>query len=128
MYKDIKKAMLFILAGCVGAATNFILYIFFFKVLGIWYIYASITSYILAAFVGFSMQKYLTFKNTSTTNIHKQVIRYFFFSSLNLVINILLLSFFVEILSIDKVLAKMLTLGTIAIWSYFVYKKYVFAK
>lgn len=124
--KHMKKTILFVVAGGMGALTNLIIYVILLQLFGVWYIYASIISFVLAAFAGFCFQKYITFNGTSKGNIKKQIVFYFIFAIVNLVLNIIILSFFVEILKIDTIIAKVLTLGTLAIWSYFIYKKYIF--
>lgn len=123
---DIKKTMLFIFAGSMGAITSLLIYAILLKVLGVWYLYASIIAFILASFAGFCFQKYITFKDVSKGNIKKQIFYYFIFAGFNLILNIIILSFFVEFLKIDSLIAKILTLGIIAVWSYFIYQKYIY--
>ena len=124
--KHFKKTILFVVAGGMGAFTNLIIYIVLLQLLGMWYLYASIISFVLASFAGFCFQKYITFRDSSGNNIKKQILFYFVFALLNLLLNVIILSFFVEVLMVDTILAKVLTLGIIAIWSYFVYQKYIF--
>lgn len=123
---DFKKTILFVIAGGMGALTSLIIYTILLQFLGVWYLYASIISFVLASFAGFCFQRYITFRGNSKNGIRKQVVYYFSLSLLNLVLNVLILSFFVEILVIDKIIAKVLTLGIVAIWSYFIYQKYIF--
>lgn len=122
---DYKKTILFVIAGGMGALTSLIIYTILLQ-LGVWYIYASIIAFILASFAGFYFQRCITFRGNSKNSIRKQIVYYFTLSLLNLILNVFILSFFVEILAVDKIIAKVLTLGTVAIWSYFIYQKYIF--
>lgn len=126
MQVQIHKIMRYLFTGGVGAGVNFIIYFILLRFLGLWYILASIISFLLSLLVGFYLQKHFTFRNFSVDNTKKQMLLYYLFSFLNLIINIILLYFFVEIVKVDQVFAKVLTLGILAIWSYFVYQKYIF--
>lgn len=123
---DIYKLARYMIAGGLGAGINFVIYFILLRVFNVWYILASIISFVLAIFAGFFLQKYMTFRNTDKSKIRKQIIYYYTFSIINLVINVLLLSLFVEILNMDQVLAKVLSLGLLAIWSYFIYQRVIF--
>jgi putative flippase GtrA len=126
--KKIYKAILFILAGGTAALSNLVLFYIFLNWFHVWYLLASITSFVLSVFVGFYLQKYITFQNTSKSETKKQAILFFLVSMVNLGINILLMLFFVEILHIDKMLSKVFTLAILACWNFFVYEKFVFNK
>lgn len=123
---NIKKTALFVFAGGMGALTSLIIYTLLLQYLGIWYLYASIISFVVASFAGFCFQRFITFRGSSQNSIRKQVLYYFILNTCNLVINVLLLAFFVEIVTLDKILSKVLTLGIIAIWSYFIYQRFIF--
>lgn len=120
------KIIRYLFSGCVGAGVNFLIYILLFKVFGVWYLWASIIAFGLSLFVGFQMQKRFTFRNFDKEGAKKQLLYYYILSSINLVINVAVLSFFVEIVSLDAVLAKALTLIIIAIWSFIVYQNFIF--
>ena len=124
----LKKVLYFIIGGGTAALTNLVLFFVFINYLNIWYLFASITSFILSVFVGFYLQKYLTFENVSNEKTKKQMILFLLVSTVNLGINILLMLFFVEVLKLDKMLAKVCTLAILACWNFFVYEKIVFKK
>jgi putative flippase GtrA len=83
-------------------------------------------AFILSVFVGFYLQKYVTFKNTSLADTKRQAILFFIVSSVNLGINVLLMLFLVGVLNLDKMLSKVITLLILACWNFFVYQKIVF--
>lgn len=121
-----KKFLLFIIAGGTSAGSNFLIYALLLNVFHIWYLTSSIVAFILSVFVGFYLQKFLTFKDSSKANFRSQMIAFFLVSFGNLFINVVLMVFFVETLHINKLFAKVLTLGILACWNFFVYQKFVF--
>jgi putative flippase GtrA len=125
---QIRKYLKFIIAGGLSALTSLVLFYVFITFLNIWYLLASTISFLLSIAVGFYLQKYLTFKNFRKGDTKKQALSFLFFSLLNLLINIALMAFFVEIIQIDKMFSKILTLGILACWNFFVYEKFVFAE
>ena len=128
MKDRLRKFLYFIIGGGTAAFTNLVLFFVFINYLNIWYLFSSITSFILSVFVGFYLQKYLTFEDTSKEKTKRQMILFFLVSAVNLGINILLMLFFVEVLKFDKMLAKVCTLAILACWNFFVYEKFVFKK
>jgi putative flippase GtrA len=124
-----KKAILFIFSGGTSAFTAVALFYIFLNVFHFWYLFASILSFLLSVGVGFYLQKNLTFEDSSKKDTKKQAVIFFGISVINLFINILLMIFFVQVLSFNsKMFAKILTLGIIALWNYFIYQKFVFKK
>ena len=121
-----KKVLLFIISGGTAALTNLVIYYTLLRVVGVWYLYSSITSFIISVVVGFYLQKYLTFENTSKSETLKQMSMFSLVSLLNLGINVLLMLFFVEITHFDQIFAKVCTLAVLACWNFFVYENFVF--
>ncbi len=126
MQAQLLKTIRYILAGATGAGINFLIYFILLRFLNVWYVLASVISFTLSLFAGFYLQKHFTFRNFSTHNIKNQMAQYYAFSVLNLVINVVILAFLVEILMMGKVVSKVVTLIVISLWSYFVYQKVIF--
>lgn len=124
----IKKVLLFIMSGGTAAATSLLLFYVFTNLLHIWYLIASTLSFILSVFVGFYLQKFVTFQDVSAGQSRKQMALFFMVSMINLGINIILMAIFVSGFAIYPMLAKVLTLGILACWNFFVYEKFVFKK
>ena len=120
------KILKFIVAGGTSALSSFVLYYIFLEIFHLWYLTSSIIAFILSIFIGFILQKYLTFRDSTNSNIKKQLLIFFLISFGNLFINIVLMLFFVEVLSIDKLFAKVLSLGILACWNFFIYQKFIF--
>ena len=123
---SIKKFILFALAGSTSAASNFIIYFVLLNWVHFWYLWASIIAFILSIFIGFYMQKFIAFKDKSSTSFERQIIMFFMISFGNLFINVVLMLFFVETLHINKLVAKVMSIGILACWNFFVYQKFVF--
>ena len=121
-----KKFILFVIAGGTSAASNFLIYFLLLNVFHMWYLAASVIAFILSIFVGFYLQKFMTFKDASKSSFKRQAIAFFLISFGNLFINIVLMVFFVENLMINQLVAKVLTLAILACWNFFVYKNFVF--
>ncbi len=128
MKRKIKKALLFIVSGGTAAGTSLLLFYIFTNLLHIWYLIASTLSFILSVFVGFYLQKFVTFDDTTKGQSSKQMALFFMVSMINLGINIILMAIFVSGFTINQMLAKVLTLGILACWNFFVYEKFVFKK
>jgi putative flippase GtrA len=126
--KNIYKAILFMVAGEIAALSNLVLFYIFLNWFHIWYLIASIASFILSVVVGFYLQKHLTFKDVNKSETLRQAGIFFLVSMVNLGINILLMLLFVEVFKLDKILSKIFTLAILACWNYFVYEKFVFNK
>jgi putative flippase GtrA len=122
----IEKWFRFVVSGGLAALSNLVLFYVFLNIFHIWYLVASIASFLLSVVVGFYLQKYFTFKENRGGNKRKQMMMFLVVSLINLVINVLLMLFFVEILSLDQMLSKIFTLAILACWNYFVYQKFVF--
>lgn len=116
----------FSIAGGISALSSFVFYYIFLKLLNWWYLTASVTSFILSVFVGFYLQKLITFQDNSKEGIRRQMLAFFLVSLGNLLINVILMLFFVEALSIDKLFSKVLSIGILACWNFFVYRRFVF--
>ncbi|MBI3633270.1 MAG: GtrA family protein [Candidatus Vogelbacteria bacterium] len=85
-------------------------------------------AFIFAFMVSFVMQKYWTFQDHSNHRVHKQAAITLMIALVNLVINSVLVSFFVEVVHIWYMLSQVIASLLIAIFSFFIYKFFVFAK
>lgn len=93
-----------------------------------YYVYASAVSFVCSIFVSFGMQKFLTFQDTPLNDVHKQFGRYLIVICSNLILNTVLIYFFVEIAAMWYMLAQTITTGIIAITGYIGYSKFVFTE
>ena len=116
------KVIRFIIAGGSAFSVNiFFLYIFT-EFFGLWYIFSATIAFMLSFLVGFSLNKFWTFAESSADFIHSQIFIYLGVNLINLAINNALLYFMVESLAIWYILAQALASILIAFESFFVYK------
>ena len=116
------KVIRFIIAGGSAFSVNiFFLYIFT-EFFGLWYIFSATLAFMLSFLVGFSLNKFWTFAESSADFIHSQIFIYLGVNLVNLAINNALLYFMVESLAIWYILAQALASILIAFESFFVYK------
>ena len=116
------KVIRFIIAGGSAFSVNiFFLYIFT-EFFGLWYIFSATIAFMLSFLVGFSLNKFWTFAESSADFIHSQIFIYLGVNLINLAINNALLYFMVESFAIWYILAQALASILIAFESFFVYK------
>ena len=116
------KVIRFIIAGGSAFSVNiFFLYIFT-EFFGLWYIFSATLAFMLSFLVGFSLNKFWTFAESSADFIHSQIFIYLGVNLINLAINNALLYFMVESFAICYILAQALASILIAFESFFVYK------
>jgi putative flippase GtrA len=116
----------FVISGGTAAAVHlglvFILVHFFS-----WYpVFASVCAFVIAFFVSFALQKLWTYKNFDRKNAGEQMGTYLAIQLANLGLNALSMYIFVEYTNVHYLVAQVITSGTIAIESFFVYKYFVF--
>src|SRR5690348_4837949 len=102
MIKVFTKHLLvrYIISGGTSAVVNLSLFALFFFVLHVHYIISNVIAFCLAFFVSLGLQKFWTFKDHSTDNIHVQTFLYLLNSLFGLLINTSILYICVHFLSI----------------------------
>lgn len=124
--KILKVAKYIISGGTAAVVDLFFLYIFVEKC-ALWYVFSAILAFLIAFSVSFSLQKFWTFKDTSTDKVHKQASVYFIVSVVNLGLNTLLMYIFVDIAKLHYLPSQILAGGLLAISSFFVYSRFIFS-
>lgn len=116
------KVIRFIIAGSSAFSVNISFLYIFTEFFGLWYIFSATLAFMLSFLVGFSLNKFWTFANSSADFIHSQIFIYLGINLINLAINNALLYFLVERFAIWYILAQALVSILIAFESFFVYK------
>lgn len=115
-----QRLLRYLTAGGTAATVDIgALYVFthFFSIN---YLVSSIFAFLIAFGVSFTLQKFWTFQDQSTDNVHAQATLYFVVAGINLFLNTLLMYFFVDILHRHYLVAQMLSSGLIACESFFI--------
>lgn len=116
------KVIRFIIAGGSAFSVNISLLFIFTEFFGLWYIFSATLAFTFSFLVGFSLNKFWTFANSSTDFIHNQILTYLGINLFNLIINNMLLYIMVESFAIWYILAQAIASLLLAFESFFVYR------
>lgn len=114
---------LYVLSGGAAAIADFGGYIVLLE-LGMWYVTASIISSICGFFTAFLLNKFIVFKKKKS--LMKHLAKYFIVDMTNTGLSTLLLYLLVEYLGFSEELGKVLAMGSVVFWNFFVYKYVVY--
>jgi putative flippase GtrA len=120
------KIIRYLISGGTAAATNLFIFSISHLYFGLWYISASAAAFIVSFFVSFTLQKFWTFGDNSLDVVEHQVAKYLLVALLNLGANTLILYALVEHLRLHALLGQIITIGVVAVWSYFIYQHLIF--
>ena len=118
----------YIIAGGTAASVNLLALYFFTEYIGFHYLASAAIAFVIALVVSFILQKFWTFQDNLTLDIHKQASIYAAVSITNFFLNLVLMYFFVEKLHIWYLLAQVIISGGIAFSSFLIYRHFIFAK
>jgi len=121
-----KKVLRYIFSGTIASLSNFIVLYFLVQKLGLWYLTSSIISFCSGIIVSYCLQKFFTFKNNSTKNMHLQFSVFFIYNLCMLGLNTLLMYLFVDVIGFWYLFSQIIiTIGT-AFINYFFFNKILF--
>lgn len=123
---QIPKIVRFLIAGVTAAASNIVVLYVLVGYVHVYYLTASVISFITSVAVGFTLQKFWAFKDTNTENAHVQLAKYTLITTANLCINTLLMYVLVSIFGIWYLSAQILSGAVIAVVSYTCNSLFVF--
>jgi len=123
MKKHLGQFALYIVSGSAAAVMDLGSYLLFLH-LDIWYLAASVMSSVLGFITAFLLHKYIVFKKTES--FKKHLGRYFVVDIINTIVSTLLLFAFVEWFGIGEEIAKVIAMGSVVLWNFFIYKFVVY--
>lgn len=112
----------YIVSGITASVVMLASLAFFREILNIWYLYSSSIAFVLAFITSFLLQKFWTFQNSNNTRTHAQLALFLLISLANLGINGLAMFILVDKLQVWYFLAQIIVTGSIAFWSFFIYR------
>ena len=115
--------------GVVGALVSvmhLLLVFFLTDIVGVWYLYSTVISYVVATISNFFFQKFYVMRHMETSETHIQFVKYILLALLCLLINTVGMYALVELLHIPYVYAQILVLGFLAAFTFIVSRTYVF--
>lgn len=111
-----------IAAICANLATLFVATHFF----GVWYIWSAFIAFVASILVGFTLQKYWTFRNATNGRTHKELANYFLVAVAGNLLGILLLYVFTSVFGIWYLFSQIIGLGIVAVLSFLANKHFTF--
>ncbi len=118
----------FIISGGTSTLLTFILLYFFTEILKIWYLFSSITAYVIMIFTNFLMQKFWAFRGEHSKRAHTQLFLFFSVHAFILSLNTVLMYLLVEKIHLWYMLAQFFTACILVICSFMFYKFIIFKK
>ena len=121
-----KTGVKYIISGGTAAVIDLGLLYIFTDIVGIWYLFSAIISFVFSLLTSFLLHKFWTFRENSLKRMKKQFI---FFTSLaifNLGINTILMYVAVEIFGVWYMLSQFCIMGVIALMNFVINKTITF--
>lgn len=116
----------YLISGGTAAAIDIGLLYLFVKLLHFWYLGSAVAAFIITFAASFLLQKFFTFKEDSRERVPVELSTYLFVSLINLGLNTLGMYLCVGILHVHYLAAQFIVNGILAVYSYFIYKYFVF--
>lgn len=115
---------LYLISGGLAMLIDFGSFVILIRYLGVWYILASLCGSVLGFFTVFLMHKYIVFKKRERFLRH--LAKFFLTDMTNIAITTALLYVFVEFGGIGEEVSKLIIMGMVVSWNFFVYKFLVY--
>ncbi len=112
----------YLFGGGTAAFADFISLFFLTSYIGIWYWYSAAISFIIGSIINYSINKKLTFKN-KYKKIHVQYLLFVVIAFTSLIWNQIIMYVGVEYVHLHYLVAKIISLGLVFIWSFTMHKK-----
>ena len=119
-----KQFFCFFIVGITGLVIDMASLVFLKEVFEIRPVYAVVMSQIGVLVYNFSLNKFWSFKNTQRP--HKQAIRYATLAGANYLFSVAAMYVFAEILSADYRIVRIVSIGCMGCWNFFLYKYWVY--
>lgn len=118
-----RQFALYVVSGGLAFVADYGSYIAMIRS-GVWYVSANIYSNIVGFFITFLLHKYLTFQTREKHMEH--FIRYCIMTAVSVAGQTLVLYLMVQSNYVGEEIAKILSMGVVVFWNYFLYKFFVY--
>ncbi len=122
------RVVRYFLCGITAAAANIGSLYVFTDVVGIWYLYSSVLSFLLSLLISFTLQKFVVFKDMKTDRMHRQFSKFFVAAVLGVTTNTILMFVCVEFLGIWYIVSQVIAGFFVMIQNFILYKFFIFNK
>ncbi|OGJ49575.1 hypothetical protein A2335_04230 [Candidatus Peregrinibacteria bacterium RIFOXYB2_FULL_32_7] len=119
------EAIRYLIIGGSCSVGHIIFLYFLTDIVGIFYLYSTIISFVFISFLGYFGQKYFTYRNFESKHV-KQFSLYWFFIIIGLIMDASLMFFFVSIIGIYYIVASIITRFIIFAMNFLLTKYVVF--
>ncbi len=126
LYNKYKELIKYCIIGCSGALLDFIVYTILVSVLNMNYLLANALSVTIGITNNFFLNAYLNFKVTD--NLFKRFISFYLVGMLGLIISEVMLYVLVDIMNINSIASKIITIFVITIVQFLLNKTVTFKK
>lgn len=127
LYKKYKEIINYLIFGGLTTVVSIATYALFAKVFHIDYLISNVLSWILAVLFAYITNKIFVFESKSKKNI-KEIISFFFFRIVSLVMEMIILYIFVDMFHIDDLVTKIIAQVIVIVANYVFSKVFVFKK
>ena len=122
----IKQFVKFGIVGVGNSIIDFAGFLIATRIFDLHYLAANTLSWTIAVSFSFVVNKFWTFRSRETAVIGKQSIKFFIVSAVALALSLIILDILIRILGIHDLIAKILTIGIIVFWNFFLNKYWTF--
>lgn len=116
----------YIIGGGTSAFINLSILYILNSIFGVYYLTANIIAFMIAFFFSWAFHKFLTFRDHSTENMHRQGALYFLASIFGLSLNTLILYISVDLIHLPVLVGAIIAGGLTACCTFFISKHFVF--
>ena len=126
MTGSLLRVMRFVAAGSLATGTSVVVLYALITFAHVWYLGASVVSFLAGFCVSFTLQKFWTFRDRAVERIGGQALLYLAIMLANLSLNTALMYVFVEHFDVPPVGSQIAASAIIAFESFFAYRFFVF--
>ena len=130
LYKKNKEIINYLIFGGLTTLVSILTYALFAKIFLINYLISNVLSWIIAVMFAFITNKLYVFESKSkdNKNVVKEITNVFFFRIVSLIIEMIIMYVFVDLLSIDDLITKIIAQIIVILSNYIFSKVFVFKK
>lgn len=129
LYKKYEEIIKYLLFGVLTTLVSILSYALFTRLFNINYLISNVLSWILAVLFAFITNKLYVFKSeTNNKDLLKEIIKFFEFRILSLLIELVIMYLFVDILKLNDMIVKIIAQVIVIVLNYVFSKVFVFKK
>lgn len=128
MLKDRRKILKFIISGGISATVEYGLFYCFVHIFIMQVIYAQPVSFVCSLFNSYILNKLWVFEHDKESVRRSELVLFGSLAVFNLVITTFFMDVLVHVFGINALIVKLLLMGCVAGWNYFIFNKVIFKK